>query len=750
MSGRSFQFIENMLHNLPEPVRDTIEAAHTPSPPQIVLRLLRMVDDEPSNYADIARLVEQDPGLCARVLAAANAPALRRGQSLRNVESCLRALGSRLVRVIATCLAVQCLIDERQTSQTVDLSFFWTHSALVAELSRDIAVMVDYPHPEEAYLAGLLHDVGQLILVSALGEQYLQLVADCSDEATLAAHETRDFGAHHGQVGTSLVDSWQLDSPFADGILYHHLSDKEIIGATVLPQIVWLAHSLTCVDEIPGNLLDTAEQMFPELDSPRLRAARKDAEHRASQSARTLGIAIDGTVSGGAAGLPRLRKSRAGDESDPRSQLASIIGNKALLQTLRQDLFAIEGHDELLLALRESARLLFGLRRVAFLLFDPLTGQLSGKGIAGQAPIFSQAHNFADAKGSLVALAATSQQIRSSHDQQPPLHSLKDQQFARAFASAELLCIPMLSGTRTVGVIVAGMSASQCNRLAQRLPALANFGRIAGNCLEDRRQAQSIREQSETSAALRFTRQARRIVHEAGNPLTIIKGYLRLLDGKLPEQADVRHELTVLGEEIERVSSLIQRMSEVPPEETAEFALDICDLIRELLLLYRESLFDARGIVFETLLPAEPIRVCCDADSIKQILLNLWKNASEALSRGQSLTLALTGNILHQGRPFAELRLEDNGPGMSATALKALHQPPGSERIDATRGIGLSIVGTLAQRLGIPVTCRSQSGEGTIISLLLPTADDATQEKKDSGTSGDRAARPPAHDRDHP
>lgn len=724
-----------MLPDLPEPIRDAIEAADTPSPPPIILRLLRMLDDEPSNYADIARLIEQDPGLCARVLAAANTPTFRRSQASRNVESSLRALGARLVRVIATCLAVRCLMEERLTPQAVDLAVFWTHSVMVAELSRDIAVMVDYPHPEESYLAGLLHDVGQLILVSSLGEPYLRLLAGCNDESTLTEQEIREFGTHHGQVGTALVDSWQLESSFADGILYHHLAAEEILGATVLPQIVWLAHALSRANEISADLFDAAGQMFPDLDPSRLRAGRQNAERLARQAAKTVGIVIGDTVPGGLTGLARLRESPARDDSDPHSQLASMIGNKALLQTLRQDLFAIEGQEELLLALRESARLLFGLRRVAFVLHDPLSGGLSGKGIAGQAPIFSQTHNFGDARANVMTSAAVSQQIRSTYDQPPP-HSLKDQQFARAFASTGLLCIPLLSGTRTVGVMVAGISISQHGRLSPRLPALANFGRIAGHCLEDRRQAQSIREQSEASAALRFTRQARRIVHEAGNPLTIIRGYLRLLDGKLPEQAEVRHELTVLGEEIERVSSIIQRMSDVPPQQAAELALDICDLIRELLLLYRESLFDGRGIRFEAILPTEPIRVCCDADSIKQILLNLWKNASEALSRGQSLTLSLTGNLLHQGRSFAELRLEDDGPGMSATTLKALHQPPGSERLDGTRGIGLSIVGTLTQRLGIPVTCRSQAGEGTIISLLLPTTDEAVLEKKESGTPG--------------
>ncbi len=720
-----------MLHSLSEPIREAIEAARTPSAPQIILRLLRLVDDDQASMSDVARLIEQDPGLCARMLAAANASSMQRGRPIRNMESCLRALGHRQIRVIATCLAVQHLIDEHMNPRIVDLSVFWAHSMLVAELARAVAVAVAYPQPEEAYLAGLLHDIGQLLLVEALGEPYLQLLAGCTDEAALPEQELRDFGTHHGEVGTCLADSWQIDSPFADGILYHHLPAWEIAGATVLPQVVWLAHALTGSEEIPDTLVSVATQMFPEIDRQRLLMMRSDAEKRIWQAANALGInPADGTVAGGAAGLPRLRKIRQRSEMDPQAQLVMLVGHKALLQTLQQDLLAIEGNAELLLALRETARLLFDLPRIAFLLGDPANGQLSGQDIHGQAPIFSQLHHFADPQSSLLILAAASQQICSSFDPQTAVRSMKDLQFARAFASAGLLCIPMLSGTRCVGVIVAGVSAGRYARLARRLPVLANFGRIAGTCLEERRLAQSIREQSEAAAALRFTRQARRIIHEAGNPLTIIKGYLRLLDGKLPPEAEVRHELAVLGEEIERVSSIIQRMSDAPQQEIEDASMDIGDQLREILLLYRESLFDGRGIQIETLFPSEPIRVCCDGDSIKQILLNLWKNASEALGHGQTLTLSLTDNIFHQGRHFAELRLADNGPGISTTALKALHQLPGGERGDGPRGIGLSIVGSLTQRLGIPVTCRSQAGEGTIISLLLPTVETVEHEKE--------------------
>ena len=81
-----------MIHSLPEPIRQAIESGRAPSPPQVLLRLLQMVDDDGATMAELARLVEQDAGLCTRVLTAANSPAIRRGNPMCSIENCLHCL----------------------------------------------------------------------------------------------------------------------------------------------------------------------------------------------------------------------------------------------------------------------------------------------------------------------------------------------------------------------------------------------------------------------------------------------------------------------------------------------------------------------------------------------------------------------------------------------------------------------------------------------------------------------------------
>jgi len=710
------------MHKLPEPILQAIESGKLPSPPQVLVRLLQLVDDEQSTIDDLATLVKQDSGLVTRMLGVANSPALRRGSELRSVENCLQALGTRLVRAIATCLSIQQVFDRRPGMARIVLDAFWGHALTVAELSRSLAIVSGHAHPDEAYLAGLLHDVGQLTLLSALGAPYQRLLAGCASEDELPATEMAQFGTHHGEIGAWLTDNWQLDSSFADGILFHHASAEEILTAAATPQLVWLAHTLTTCAEIDPKLDELHRRMFPNALSPDFPALRNEAEEKMRQVAEALGFVppTEFFPQWPWQGLIAPEEPRKNAEDDDDSELTAMIGSMALLQPLQQDLFMLESDAEILLSLKESARILFELSRVAILFSDPATGKLSGGSVGDQPALFRQVEIQPGALKSLPALAASTGRIVSSFDADAPNPpALIDQQFARALRAPGLLCIPMRARQRTTGVMVCGFSPSQHQRLVRRLPWLINFGRIAAISLEALREAKQFREQAEAEASNRYFRQARRVIHEAGNPLGIIKSYLRILDHKLPEETGVRQELEILREEIDRVADIVGRMSEIPADQASPGGLAVAELIQEMLLLYGDSLFQARGIKVDVTPSPEKLLAQCDRDSLKQILLNLWKNASEALSAGQQIRISLTDHVVHNGRAYIQVRTDDNGPGMSDEAMRSIHVPS-ETRGNTARGMGLSIVGTLADRQGIPITCLSRAGKGTSVALLLP------------------------------
>ncbi|PKO49396.1 MAG: hypothetical protein CVU31_00100 [Betaproteobacteria bacterium HGW-Betaproteobacteria-4] len=232
------------MQRIPQSVQESIESGHLPSPPEILLRLMKTVDDEQATMGDLANIVEQDPGLASRILSVANSPALRRGRELKSLETCLVALGTRLVRSLATCLSIQRLFDRNAKLDASTVADFWSHSLLVGELARSVAELAEYPHPDEAYLSGLLHDIGELILLSALGDPYWRFLKNSAESPRLQAEESQLFGTTHAEVGGWLIDQWGIDTLLADGVAFHHASAVQILTATSLPQIIWIAQTM--------------------------------------------------------------------------------------------------------------------------------------------------------------------------------------------------------------------------------------------------------------------------------------------------------------------------------------------------------------------------------------------------------------------------------------------------------------------------------------------------------------------------
>ena len=672
---------------------------------------------------ELASIVEQDPGLASRILSVANSPALRRGNELKSLETCLVALGTRLVRSLATCLSIQRLFDRNPNLDKFDVADYWSHSLLVGEIARGVAELADYPHPDEAYLSGLLHDIGELILLSAIGEPYQRFLVNSTETPRLQTEESQLFGTTHADVGGWLIDHWGLDSVLADGVAFHHASAAQIVTATALPQIIWIAQTLSTTAESTPELAIVVNRSTPRLEMAALLAVRERAILRARQIAEALGIAI-------ADDFPKRRTTAPAPSprlSDPANaaeeEIAAMVGGMAMLQPLQQDLFQLGNDTEVLLALRESARILFDLPKVAILLANEKGDALSGEKVGAQAELFRQLSIPLISSRSLAAAAVIGRQVRTTFDQTEPL-ALLDLQLARALSADGLLCIPMLARNRVMGVMVGGLSEKQYGRLQRRIPWLTNFGKIAAISLDAVMEANQHRQQVEAELTQQFTRQARQIVHEAGNPLGIIKSYLSILERKLPEDG-VRQELAVLTEEIDRVANIVGHMTQSLKSTGDSRSIDLVSVLNDFLVLYADTLFNAKGIRLETALPQLELLVPVNRDNLKQIVLNLWKNASEALTEGKLIKISVSDNIIHDGASYVQLRVDDNGPGMSEETIQAIYRPkPISDTTQ--RGIGLSVVGSLAKREGILITCRSQIGAGTSIALLIPKHRTAT------------------------
>jgi len=715
---------------IPEAIRHSIEPLHLQVAPQVLLRFLHLVEDDRSTMSELATIVSQDPALSARVLTIANSPALRQGAPSKNLTQCLVNLGTHLVRTLAASLVVQNVFSSTSNNRNYDLSGFWGHSLLVAEVARDISTAVAYSDVEEAYLSGLLHDVGQLLLLGGMEECYGRLLESSCDETDLLNYEKSTLDTDHMAVGAWLADQWELSSFMADSILFHHKTAEEIASADRLSQIVWSSHVLC--EQV--NLLDLAQKTHvPDLeaitvmlgiDAPGIVFIHQNCSKRVAAIAEELHITEESTSKTFPNTFympPDNRQLKLHDNYMAHSRIEEAVRDMAMMQPLQHDLSLLASEAEILLGIRESAKILFGPGQFAFLLVQPDKPVLTGVSITGQPDILQKVEIPLAATLSLAADVALGRQPRSTFEEGYSANvSLADAQIVRALGSEGVVYVPLSARTKNIGVIAFGIRSAQYPRICTQLPWMTNFARMAANSIETWRNMQEQKRSDEAVLTKRFEQQAHKVFHETGNPLSIINNYLSIIRKKMPDSNNLHQELDILREEIDRVAKIVRQMNSLPEISPATATLDINILIESMLVLYGKTLFSSRGITVEKSLDPTLRATAYNRDSLKQVLVNLWNNASDAMLPGGCIAISTHSDVNQDGRAYTEIRMSDTGPGLPPDVMQRLFQPLDSSRRPGHSGVGLSIVAGLIEQLNGRITCRSKAGHGTSFSILLP------------------------------
>ena len=702
-----------------------------PAMPQVLLRFFNAAGSDSTSTEALASLVLQDPALCARILTAANAAAFRQGAELRSIKQCLAVLGTRMVRTIASCLLVQSAFQRMPGSDARELAGFWRHSLLVAELARGLAVELGSgdDEAEEAYLAGLLHDVGQLLLLGGLGDAYGSILARDQGEEDLSDRERAVLDTDHGAVGAWFVDQWELPSLMADAILFHHLPPDKVAGLDRLGRLLWCAHAV-CLAWLGSQRvpLQTVERLIG-IDPARLDALHEAALLRVDSLALALDVSKasrNQTVPQRAAPrTPQADAPPAGDKHDAALQAATLP--MTALQALPLDLSAVHRETDLLLCLQEAARILFGVRHLAFFLRQPQRNVLSAAGTGALAGALQRLEIALDSPDSLCARAALSRDLAVAAGLEGPEAAPTDRQVARALGADCVIYLPLLAGGSLVGVMAFGVSQVQRTRLSGRSMLLENFASVAAANLAAWRQMREREAQVAAEVGGRYVLQGQRVAHEVNNPLAIIRNYLTLISndaagGSGPvQQADI----AVLREEIERLSGIVTRLgSDTAAPRAPSGAIDLNQVVEAMRTLYEASLFGAAGVRLEVDLPPEPVFANVSSDAVKQIVFNLWKNAAQALGPGGVVRTAVHPHVNQNGAMHAGIVIQDTGPGLPAAVLDSLYRPlpnaPGAPGADGRAGLGLSIVLGLVERLHGSISCLSRPGQGTTFTLLVP------------------------------
>jgi hypothetical protein len=240
-----------------------------------------------------------------------------------------------------------------------------------------------------------------------------------------------------------------------------------------------------------------------------------------------------------------------------------------------------------------------------------------------------------------------------------------------------------------------------------------------------RQRAREIERDAGQELRARYRDHYRRLAHEANNPLAAMKTYLAVIHRQVAEGAAPHAEFALLDKELDRIAALVRSMAQPPesPPQPGEGNADVGGLLEDLRLLYADGLFGSRGIAFDLSSSAEPVRGRIPRDALKQVLLNLFKNASEALQAGQRFSVSLIPAASLGGVRCLGIRLVDNGPGMPPEAMAGLFERPRSSKGGEHQGVGLVLVREILARHGASIVCESDGRTGTAFQVYIPLAD---------------------------
>jgi len=681
--------------------------------PQILVKLIEHLQADDLGMPELAALIAKDAGMTAKLLAVANSSAYHRSTRSANLEQSLVALGTDMIKTLVISDSVFQTFSNFPHAGSIDLRAFWKNALCAAVIARDAARMLDYPHPEEAYLAGLLHNVGRLALLAAAPKEY-GFNFTARDDEDLCAVEQRTLQITHTEAGAWLIERWRLDSFLADAVLYHHEPSERLEASHPLIRIVRLAHVLAA-HPTDGRQVQEACALCgidPARSAQLLAAAGGQVEQAAAHLAIDLTGADDIATPPAWAPPPPI---------DPMQQrLNEEVRNMVLVSEVGQSLARQQGESSLLEAMTRTARILFGFDSAVVLLENPTGHALAGAPTPGVQRIAE--FSVPLAKGGPVARCALERRPAFVQREREPL-GLAEEQLLRMLGSEGMVVLPLVTGARCLGVLIGGVAAWQLAHCQRRERFMQAFGSQAASALETMLSERGQARRQLASVAEEFRETSRRVVHEVNNPLSIIKNYLSVLDSKLARQEAVTGELSILNEEIDRVGQLIGSLAEPTAPEPGPRATDAARVVDDVLRLFSTSSFVPPSVRIVAEMAGDSA-IEGDPDVLKQILVNLVKNAVEAIGQNNGkIEIVHRGHVNRERQLYLELVVSDNGPGLSRDVLANLFAPVRSTKAvagnGAARGIGLSIVHSLVKKLGGHIACRS-SHLGTAFEILLP------------------------------
>ncbi|HBS28037.1 MAG TPA: hypothetical protein DEB06_00980 [Phycisphaerales bacterium] len=242
------------------------EISHIATLPEITLKIVELVEDPTSTAQDLHQVIANDPALCSRILKVVNSSFYGLPGQIGSINRAIVLLGLNAVKNIAISASLAKLFKGGQLCPAFSAKDLWAHSVHTAAAAKIIADQAKLGLPDEAFLAGLMHDIGVMVELQVNRNGLIEVMNNLKvskegvPSLAMLDLEQKAFGATHQEFGKALSEKWKFPKVFAAVTGNHHAPHDAPSEARTLVSVVYVA------DRLAGELTGGYRLDLPSLD----------------------------------------------------------------------------------------------------------------------------------------------------------------------------------------------------------------------------------------------------------------------------------------------------------------------------------------------------------------------------------------------------------------------------------------------------------------------------------------------------
>ena len=210
----------------PDPLRIkkiTEKIIRLPTLPTVISKMIELIDNPKTSAISLANLISTDQALTARILKMANSAYYGFSREIYTVNMAIVVMGFNAVKEMGVSLSVFDMFKDLNTIKQFDVTEYWQHSVGCGVASKMMARRFRYSIVGEAFVSGLMHDIGKIVINQYLHEDFIKIMNRVEDNSeNLDDVEMELLGTRHGEIGGWLCDRWRLPVVISESVKFHH------------------------------------------------------------------------------------------------------------------------------------------------------------------------------------------------------------------------------------------------------------------------------------------------------------------------------------------------------------------------------------------------------------------------------------------------------------------------------------------------------------------------------------------------